>query len=424
VTRAGFAKVELSSSAIGAQLVGYANREGAAVAIHDPLFARTLVLEHDGERVAMCSVDLCFVNEDVVAATRDRIARVAGIPPERVFVSATHTHSGPGDDDRVCFPGGLDTLIAESVVAACERLRPARVGAGWGMAHGHSLNRRRLEDPVDPAVFVIRIDDLEGAPLGLYYGFACHPVVLGPDNRDVSGDWPATSSDVVETELGPGAVAVFGQGACADVNPLTKGVRERFDHSRAVAVQVEGISYYGSADDRDRDFDVGDRIGGTFAEAERLGRAVAEETLRVHRGIEPEDVTGLWTAQIAISQSGSGGRNGDGPLAGHGRPRAVPGLPLEVMLVGIDGPGVVLVGQPGEVFGETGISLRRELRRAGVRRPFVVGYANGWRAYLAPGHAYPDGGYEVDWARATGLPETLQDDIRDAVLEVARQRSA
>lgn len=45
MTRAGLAKVELSSSAIGAQLVGYANREGAAVAIHDPLFARTLVLE-------------------------------------------------------------------------------------------------------------------------------------------------------------------------------------------------------------------------------------------------------------------------------------------------------------------------------------------------------------------------------------------
>ena len=86
--------------------------------------------------------------------------------------------------------------------------------------------------------------------------------------------------------------------------------------------------------------------------------------------------------------------------------------PVEVMALGIDGPDVVLLAQPGEVFSETGVDLRRRLRAAGVRHPFVVGYANGWRAYLAPGCAYPEGGYEVEWAVAMRHPETLQDDIR------------
>jgi hypothetical protein len=40
----------------------------------------------------------------------------------------------------------------------------------------------------------------------------------------------------------------------------------------------------------------------------------------------------------------------------------------------------------------------------------------GRRGYLSPADAFPEGGYEVDWARAMGHPETLQDDIRALVL--------
>src|SRR6185436_17315773 len=181
MTQAGFAKVERSSPAmVGAELFGYSNGEAGASGIHDPLFARALVLEHDGERVVLCGLDLGAIGEDVVAAARERIAASAGIPSECVFVSTTHTHSGPADDDAQCWPQGLDAQIADCVAQACERLTPAAVGAGWGMLHGHSFNRRRFEDEVDPAVLVLRVDDLDGKTLGLYYGFGCQAVVLGP----------------------------------------------------------------------------------------------------------------------------------------------------------------------------------------------------------------------------------------------------
>jgi hypothetical protein len=425
--RAGFGKIEISTSVIGAELMGYANRVGGALSVNDRLFARTLVLESGTDLAAICSLDLCAVNEDVVAVTRARVAREVGVPPESVFVSATHTHSGPSDDDERCWPDGLDAKVAESVRQACEGLRPVRVGAGWGMLHGHALNRRRLEDPIDPAVFVIRIDEIDGTPLGVYYGFACHPVVLGPDSRAVSADWPGSASRIIEAHLGTEAVAVFGQGACADVNPLTEGMRRRFAQAAGVLVQVEGISYYGGADAPADDFDTGDRSGGSVGEAEQLGRAVAKEALQVHRGIATEDVGGIWTRQIEVTQPAEPapeGHRDSGPLGGRGVPRAERGRPLEVMMVGIDGPGIVLVGQPGEVFAETGVALRRGLRASGVRHPFVVGYANGWRAYLPPREAYPDGGYEVDWARTMNVSETLQDDIRSLVLETVKLQRA
>src|SRR6185436_4345712 len=369
--------------------------EGGATGIHDPLFVRALVLDHDGERVALCGVELVGVSEVEVKAARERIAQDAGIAPGNVFISAVHTHSGPNHDDRSCWPEGLEAKIAEAVGLACGRLRPAVVGAGWGMLYGHSLNRRRFEDLIDPAVLVIRVDDLEGRTLGLYYGFGCHAVVMGPDNREISGDFAGLCSGLLEAELGGDAVAIFAQGGSGDVNPLTPAVLEHLDQGRKVNSQMEWLSYYGP-EPAER-CDIGDRTGGTFAEAQDMARALANEVRRVFRGAEPGEVTGLWTRQLATAPPKPPAEY-EHPHQGHGS--VVPTTePLEIMLVGIDGPGVVLVGEPGEIFSETSVRLRRELRVAGVPFGFAVGYANGRRSYLPPDHAFPDGGYEVEWAR-------------------------
>ncbi len=243
MVRAGFGKIELSVPT-GVELVGYPNREGGAVGVLEPLHARVLVLESGSTRVALCSLDLCWVTEDVVAAARKRLASRGVVPAEGLSISATHTHSGPDDGDPGCWPGGLDALIEAAVLQACERLEPARVGAGWGMLHGHAVNRRRLEDPIDPAVFVIRVDAADERPLGVYYGFGCHAVTMGPDSRLVSGDWPAIASRTLEAELGDGAVAVFGQGGSGDVNPLTPQVQDRLAEGRGV-VSTAAKRYYG-----------------------------------------------------------------------------------------------------------------------------------------------------------------------------------
>jgi neutral ceramidase len=420
--RAGFGKVELSAAIEGAPMAGYANRAGGVLGVHDPLHARVLVLEHGATRVALCALDLCGVQEDVVAAARRRIAGAGLVPAGDIFVAATHTHSGPADDAG-CWPDGLDGRIADAVGQACASLRPARLGVGWGFLYGHALNRRRLEDPVDPGLLVVRVDATDGTPLGLCYGYACHPVVLGPDNRQASADWPGVSSHLIEETLGSDAIALFLQGACADVNPLTDGVRDQIASAAQVVGEIEDVAYPGGNPDAGHTFEVGDRTGGTFAEAERLGGAVAAEVLRVCGGIASAEVTDVWAQRISVPHPAPSGPRVPSPLGNHFLPRAPIDHPIEAMLIGVDCPGVVLVGQPGEVFARTGARLRRDLRRAGVRHPFVVGYANGWRGYLAPADAFADGGYEVDWARAAGHAETLQDELRVRVLEAVASRA-
>jgi neutral ceramidase len=410
VTRAGFAKVEISTSAVGAELMGYGNRHVGAVAVRDPLYTRALVVECGDQLVALCSVDLCAIDEDLVGASRERIASECGIAAGNVLVSATHTHSGPHDDDPACWPDGLEARIAAAVADACERLTPAMLGVGWGTLPGHGVNRRRLEDPVDPALLVVRIDDTAGRPLGMLFGFGCHPVVLGPDNLEVSGDWPGHAAALLEEHLGPDAIAVFVQGSSGDVNPLTEGVRERVAVGEQITTEVPGTSYYGGGEAEEVAYEIGDRRGGSFAEMRRMGEEVAAEALRAWRGIAPEAVDSVWTRQLMLAD----GTVSADPPGGHRRPRVAPDQPMEVMLVGVE--GLVLVGLPGEAFACTGVALRRALRLAGARHPFVVTHANGRRGYLPPADAFPEGGYEVDWARAMGHPETLQDDIRALVL--------
>src|SRR6185436_14079558 len=105
---------------------------------------------------------------------------------------------------------------------------------------------------------------------------------------------------------------------------------------------------------------------GTFAEAEELARALADEVLRVQRGAEPGEVAGIWTRRVPVARPVPPATEHEHPLHGHGTPRVPLDAPLEITMVGIDGPGVVLVGEPGEIFGETSIRMRRELRLAGV----------------------------------------------------------
>ena len=332
--RAGFGKVELSASIEGAPMRGYANRDGGVRGVHDPLYARALVLEHGDRRVALCALDLCGAQEDVVAAAR---ARVADVAPADLFVAASHTHSGPADDAG-CWPDGLEGRIAAAVAHACTRLRPAALGAGWGALQGHALNRRRLEDPVDPAVLAIRLDADDGAPLGVVFGYACHPVVLGPDNRQASADWPGVSARVLEERLGPDAVAVFLPGACADVNPLTEGVRDGIAGAARVVGQLEDVAYPAAIRTPGRRST--SATGSAGRSRRRSGWAVPSRTrcCGCTAARRPPRSTGCGPSGSRFRIRPRTARAAF-PLGDHFLPRAPVDAPLEVMLVGIDGPG-------------------------------------------------------------------------------------
>jgi hypothetical protein len=277
---------------------------------------------------------------------------------------------------------------------------------------------------VDPALGVIRVDDATGKALGMAINFGCHAVVLGSDNLLISADWPGDTAGRVEAALGNGAVCLITQGGSADVNPLTDSVRSRLNDGQAIA---GGLALYHGRQGDISAWDIYDRGGGTFEEVADLGEAVASEALRVAAGIKTQgEVEKVWATQVTVN----GARRPDSPafpmpdqLFEHLTERPTPSpdgtsIPLEVMGLGIERPGILLIGQPGEIFAETAIGMRKALQLQGYQFPLVLGYANGWQAYLPPFDAFLEGGYEPNWPALLGLDPRIQAYLWDAVQEI------
>jgi hypothetical protein len=391
------------------------------------LQARALVLEDEGGRWALISIEFCYLNADTVQHIREVIQARLGIPPARSLIATTHTHAGPHDRQAENWDRPLADIVADAVEAACRALQPARIGSGYGFLYGYSINRRWLDRPVDPGLAVVRLDDADGKPLGLVTNFACHAVVLGSDNLLISGDWPGYACTRLEEALGPDTTCLFFQGGSGDINPLVAGVREHLQGHQTVRAIGEVSAYYGVPDDPDQ-WNIGDRRGGTFEEVAELGDAFVDQVLRVARRIPTGyPSSSLWSAQLTVNASADPDEPRLDPPAWSlvlktEVPTGADGtIQAEIMALGVD--KIVWVGQPGEVFSETAVTLRRKLRLMGYAAPMLVSYANGWLAYLPEPDAFDEKGYEPGWAVRLGISRYFQARVWEAVSPVLQQRA-
>ena len=237
--RAGVAKVDITPKT-HEPLWGFEDRTDPATGTLDPLYARILVLEAGGKRIAIVTLDLGrSFGEPSLDHLKEVVSKSSGI--SCLLLSASHTHAGPVIKDE--YAGAppeweqkaLDA-IAAAIKTASDNLQVARIGSGTGSVFiGH--NRLRLNDdgtvnwfernptmvptsPVDPTVTVVRIDDRNGVPLAILINYACHPVVLGSENSQYSADYPGITNRVVEKALGGSVQSFFMQGAAGDINPF------------------------------------------------------------------------------------------------------------------------------------------------------------------------------------------------------------
>jgi len=389
---------------VGCQMAGYSARQGVSTGVHDELHSRALVVEGEGGIWALSTNELCFVSAFTVAQVREKVAARTAIPSSNILVCTVHTHSGPYDHYPEDWDRPLADLIADAIVQAYEHRRPARLGGGRGRLDSHTINRRFIDRPTDPGMAVLRIEDLEGQVMGLVVNWNCHAVVLGYDNLLISADFPGVTSSQLEERLGGDAVVLYVNGSTGDVNPYTKGVEAKLNGEYTIATMAEGTYYYGTEDSEPR-YHIGDRGGGTFDEMETLGQAVAEEAWKVTRTIrtgEPRRAPWVGSAMVAIR------RNDAPPLDARLLARMDPHFTsVEVMALGVG--DMALIAEPGEVFTETYVDFKRRLWQMGFGVPMAASYANGSFGYLPPAHAFPEGGYEVGWARRVGLREDMQE---------------
>ena len=209
----------------------YAKSFAASRGIHTRVRARAIVLDTGGERAALVQVDLGGIPYALVQRVYELIPET-GIPLENIMVAATHTHSSTGpiwpvDSTGYAALGGdfFDPRVFEStaqgiaraIVLANSYRVPAKVGIGKTQLTSASRNRnfepfKRNEDvpkdeaaakeaSIDPLMTVVRVDETDGRPIGVWSNFAVHQTSFGDDNLLFSGDNAAFTERIVEQKI-------------------------------------------------------------------------------------------------------------------------------------------------------------------------------------------------------------------------------
>jgi neutral ceramidase len=423
--RAGASAVDITPK-VGTPMAGYYS-ERLAEGTHDPLYAKALVFEQDGEKAAVVVCDLLTQHRRLIHEARKENYQTTGIKGERVMISATHTHTGPvlrdgsprsaslgGESDLVTsYTRSLPRKIAESVRLAEERLVACRPFGASGHEEGMSHNRRyfmkdgtvgwnpgklntnivKPAGPIDPNVGLLYFEAAAKKPVAAFLNFAMHPDTVG--GKEFSADYPFTLAQLLADFKGPEMITIFANGTCGNINHVdVRWADPQKGHTEAARL---GTILAGAVM---RTFPRLEPVkpGAPGVRSEIVNLPLAEVTpesienartvvKRVEAAKQPsflERVNAFKTLDVA---------------AREGKP-----LELEVQVIAL-GTDVAWVGLPGEIFVELGLAIKKA---SPFRYTFIAELANGSVGYIPNREAYSQGNYEVVSARcAAGSGEML-----------------
>ena len=175
--------------------------------------------------MVLVTLDNCGIHADHTAQLARRLEAKAGVPRDRVALTATHTHSAPmlrgvlpnifgqplPPEDLAHIDRYTDELLDKLEQVALDALadrRPAQLS--WGVGSSTiSINRRDPQGPVDRDLPVLVVRDPGGPIRAVYMSYACHCVALRQNK--ISGDWAGYAQEWIE-KAHPGATALVSVG--------------------------------------------------------------------------------------------------------------------------------------------------------------------------------------------------------------------
>ncbi len=376
-------------------IAGYGNGR-RATGVNDDLYARALIVEGQGGRLALVAVDVIgLFLESVQRAGKIVEALGLGLRTEDLIVASTHNHEGP-DTMGLWGPSAAETgldlaylrfvekRISEAVREAASEMRPAILRFGETEVPEDLNCDGRLPHVVDRRLLVMEAAEPgSGRPIATLVGFASHPEILGRGNTLLTADYPGFLLRALERERG--GVGVFVAGAVGGLL-----------HPRCVLMDDPRTGKPASRD--------------SFRNAELYGEELARLALDALRGASPSARADLWVARREVTiplanarfQTGlASGVIGAGELEGRFRPGPAGEwtFTTEVGLARI-GDGLFLL-VPGEIYPELVLGGVPDPAESGADFPdappepallprmqgpfnFVVGLANDEIGYLIP----------------------------------------
>ena len=180
---------------LGISLDGPISQNGPATHVHDELHARCLVLSDDTTHIAIAICDSTMLWKDLIDEAKAIASKKTGIPPERMLIAATHTHSTPrfgvrnGELERgynnlsPAAIGWVSVQVPEFVFNRRWFVKPESIPPNPFGEEGDrvrmnppagSLDLVRPAGPVDPEFFVVSVRHADGRPLALLANYGLH----------------------------------------------------------------------------------------------------------------------------------------------------------------------------------------------------------------------------------------------------------
>ncbi len=399
----------------------------------DDLEAHALALSCGGETILMISVDTCTIEGERYGQYLDKISKASGIAREKIFISATHTHTGPsligenwsGDGDEIeAYADFLGQRLADLAVLALNDLKPSKMGFIEGKAPDRIAYIRRykmkdgttctcppINDPnidhpigeLDQRVHILRFDQQNGESIVLLnYGLHADTV----NGELISSDWVGWLRRTVDKAL-DGVKCITFVGAQGDVG--------------STHVFPSG----GDMNDTEISFDNEMKSPGM---ARFVGRALAGTILQVYDKVEYVDVDSLRIMEKIVEVPANKPSPEDMPQAKlykklheEGRDDEIPFEAMElttvvaeairmcdlengpdtfkINLTGLKIGPVALIGIPGEPFTDIGVGIKDTEGWSAIMPCCLT---NGGLGYFPMKSAFDEGGYEARSSKYKG----------------------
>jgi hypothetical protein len=445
--RAGAATSNITSPLGGGIIGGFVPIP--ATHVHDELHVRCLVLDDGQTQLALAVCDLLGIHFSVSAEARKLVQESTGIPPERVLICATHTHSAcstlgqrfqpvqPLDE----YQSFVARRIADGIKCAQNNLRPAQIAFGTAEAPEHVFNRRWFmkpgtmpanpfggtdqvkmnppagssdlvepAGPTDPTVSFLAVREPEGSPIAVFAAYSLHYVGgVGPGH--ISADYYGMYCRHLERLMQAEdqelpMVAMLANGTSGDINNINfRTPRPR----QGAYVQMRAVAE-----------DVAAKVHAALAKAEYRERVTLAASYR-ELDIARREVTAdqlEWANKTLAERPLTPGK-ADLPAIYADRTlrmaEAPPSIPVALQVLRI---GEVCIGtMPCEVLCEIGLDFKK---RSPLQPAFLVSLAHGYLGYLPTPHQHSLGGYET-WMATNRLERNASDKMLDALLEMAAE---
>jgi len=407
--------------------------------------ARAVVLDDGQERIGIVVVDSCMMPRPLLDEAKQLAAQRTKIRPDRMLISATHTHTAPscmgalGTDADHTYTPFLREKLAEALAAAEANLEPARVGWAARQAAEFTALRRwirrpdRIEEdpfgnrtvranmhagrvwddvtgesgPEDPDLSLISFQALDGRPIAVLANFSMH--YFG--DEPISADYFGLFCEGLKTHLAPDTtegrppfVGLLSHGCSGDIWRRDYKIPEAERPNPTITEYTQGLMQIAREAYETMEYQADADLAMAEARFELKYRVPDQQRLEWARRVvaemgdrSPKDTREVYAReQIILHELQS----------------------TEVVVQALRIGDMGIATTPNETYALSGLKLKLQ---SPLAKTMVIELANGGDGYIPPPEQHLLGGYNTWPARSAGLEVQAEPKIVAAALQLLEE---